>query len=603
MSLAIHLLGAPEVERDGVTAQSPRGNKPWALLVHLLRSERPPSRQQLASLLFPDADDPFGALRWSLSQLRRLLGSDAVLEGDPLRLDLSKRAFVDVEVLSKDTWTEAIQIPGLGRPLIEGVDLPRSPAFQLWLENERRHLAGLTEAILHEAAHASLARGAFEAAADHATRLVALNPFDENSQVLLVRCLRAANQPKAAARQVEVCTELFRKELGVEPSPALRTAVASAVDVAGGRHISARGAILAKLEAGESAVAAGALEAGLEALRGAATAARTGADRHLHARTMVALGSALVHAARGGDEEGAAALYEASAVAEELEDGTLAATALREIGWVELLRARYDRAEASLLRAAELAAGNDSELGWIHSVLGACRADTGDYPGARGSLASAVESAGRAGDSHAGAFARTLLGRLHLLCGEPTEARRALDGALELARAESWTSFIPFPESLRAEVDLMTGDVTTAAERFEHAFALGCQLGDPCWESIAARGLGLVAAAQGDMTRALELLDEAPRRCRRLPDSYLWVEAYAFDALCAVGIDNGWEAAGRWVDDLEAMASRGGMRELVVRAALHRAELGDEGAAEAAQALAGGIDNDALADLLDSSLS
>jgi hypothetical protein len=57
--------------------------------------------------------------------------------------------------------------------------------------------------------------------------------------------------------------------------------------------------------------------------------------------------------------------------------------------------------------------------------------------------------------------------------------------------------------------------------------ALGEQLGDPCWESIAARGLGLVAAANGHRDEALGLLEEAPRLCRRLPDSYLWIEAYA----------------------------------------------------------------------------
>ncbi|CAN5313956.1 hypothetical protein BH20ACT22_BH20ACT22_05670 [soil metagenome] len=602
MSLTINLLGPPQVERAGAVADAPRGHKPWALLVYLLRSEGAPTRQQLAGLLFPDADDPLGALRWSLSQLRRLLGNEAGLEGDPLRLDLPKRTTVDVDVLSKGTWVEAVGLTGLGRPLIEGVGLPTSPAFELWLENERRHVAGLTEAVLHEAAQASLARGAIDAAADHASRLVALNPFDENSQVLLVRCLRAANRPEAAARQVAACTELFRKELGVEPSPALRTA-AAIVDPAASRHISAHGAILAKLEAGESAIVAGALEAGLEALRGAATAARTGADRHLHARTMVALGSALVHAARGSDEEGAAALHEASAVAEKLNDRALAATALREIGWVELLRARYDRAEAFLLRATELASGDDSELAWVQSVLGACRADTGDYREARHALDSAIERADRAGNAHAGAFARALLGRLFLLCGELTQAREALDDSLERARGDSWTSFIPFPESLRAEVDLITGDLGAAKERLEHAFALGCQLGDPCWESIAARGLGLVAAAEGDINHSLELLDDAPRRCRRLPDSYLWVEAYAMEALCAVGIEHGSEATGRWVNDLEAMASRSGMRELVVRAAVHRARLGDEGAAEAARALAAGIDNPILADLLSTDAS
>lgn len=597
MGMIIDLLGPPQVERNGVAVKSPRGHKPWALLTYLLRSEVPPSRYQMASLLFPDADDPLGALRWSLSQLRGLLGSDAILEGDPLHLDLPTGTFVDVDVLSKGTWVEALQIRGLGRSLIEGIELPTSPAFELWLENERRHVTGLTEAVLHEVALASLARGMYDDAANHATRLVALNPFDENSQVLLVRCLRAADRREAAARQVEAATKLFREELGVHPSPALRAA-ATAPDGRSGHQRQGNSAILAKLEAGRSAVAAGAFEAGLEALRGAAAAARVGIDRHLHARTMVALGSALVHAALGSDEEGVAALHEASAVAEDLDDPVLAATALREIAYVDLLRARYDRAESSLVRAAELAAGDNAELAWIKSVQGACRTDIGDYGAGHTPLVSAIDDADRADDAHAAVFASTMLGRLHLLRGDLAAAKDALDDSIERARAGRWTSFIPYPESLRAEVDLIAGDVGVAEERLELAFALGCQLGDPCWETIAARGLGLVAAAHGDISRALELLDDAPRRCRRRPDSHLWIEAYALEALCAVGVEHGAEAAGRWVDEFEAMVSRNGMRELVVRAALHRARLGEPGAAEAARVLAAGIDNPALDELL-----
>lgn len=37
----------------------------------------------------------------------------------------------------------------------------------------------------------------------------------------------------------------------------------------------------------------------------------------------------------------------------------------------------------------------------------------------------------------------------------------------------------------------------TAPENgFEHAYTLGCQVGDPCWESVALRGRGLLAAAR-----------------------------------------------------------------------------------------------------------
>jgi hypothetical protein len=70
-ALAIHLLGKPTVVRDGRLVLPPKGRKVWALLAYLVSSDRVTSRQQLARLLFDEADDPLGALRWNLAQLAR----------------------------------------------------------------------------------------------------------------------------------------------------------------------------------------------------------------------------------------------------------------------------------------------------------------------------------------------------------------------------------------------------------------------------------------------------------------------------------------------------------------------------------------------------
>lgn len=104
-----------------------------------------------------------------------------------------------------------------------------------------------------------------------------------------------------------------------------------------------------------------------------------------------------------------------------------------------------------------------------------------------------------------------------------------------------------------------------------------------------------MAAAQGDIPAALQWLEDARRRCRRLPDSWLWVEAYALEALCRVAVASGVPTAPQWIGELEAVAGRAGMRELLVRATLHRARLGHAGALDAARMLAAGIDNQALA--------
>ena len=309
VGLTIHLLGAPRVEQAGATPEAFRGHKAWGLLAYLVLTRVPPSREQVASLLFPEADDPLATLRWTLSVLRRTMGEHAEIGGDPLRLSLPPGTFLDIDVLSRGSWIEAIALPGLGHELLGGLVFRSSPGFEMWLENERRHIAGMTSGVLHEAALALLARGRAADAAHHAAELVRLNPYDENPHVLLVRCLRAAGDPEAAMRHVETCTELFKRDLGIEPTPALRTAaVATEVVVAG--RVSGRAEVLAQLEAGEAALAAGVGEAGLHRLRGALTAARRIGDRELLAGALVALGGALVHSARGTDEEGAAALHE-----------------------------------------------------------------------------------------------------------------------------------------------------------------------------------------------------------------------------------------------------------------------------------------------------
>ena len=144
------------------------------------------------------------------------------------------------------------------------------------------------------------------------------------------------------------------------------------------------------------------------------------------------------------------------------------------------------------------------------------------------------------------------------------------------------------------DVDLGEGHVDAAAAAYEHAYALSIQLGDPCWEGLALRGIGLVADQRGDAEAAVRWVAEAPTRCVRLPDAWLWVEGYCLDALCVLAIEHRRPEAARWVADLEALATRTGMRELVARAYLHRGRLGDRAAAEAARVLAAEVDNPAV---------
>jgi len=591
VGLAIHLLGAPRVERDGHALPAPRGHKVWGLLAYLNRSDGGASRKHLAELLFEDAEDPLAALRWNLSELRRLLGNGG-LRGDVLELTLASTAYVDVDVVTLGTWAEALCVPGLDRELLEGMSFSGSPSFDVWLATERRHLQATAEAVLREAALARLAAGAVTEAADLAGRLVRRNALDENYQALLVRSLAAAGDGVGAARQAAACRELFKRELGVQPGATLEAAMRTVTATPTARPAIGRAAAVAQIEAGEAAIGAGVLDAGLECLRRAIVEADAIDDAALRTRARVALGGALVHAARGRDEEGATALHEALAIGQDA-SSPLAAAACRELGYVEFLRGRYERALVWLQRAAPLAGDDRAEQARIAIVHGAALSDTAHYAAAITMLRDAEALANGVGDLKQVAYALSMLGRALLLHGDLQAATEALDRSVTLAQ-RGWTAFVPWPQSLRAEVDLMRGDVGAAAERFEHAFALGCQLADPCWEGIAGRGLGRVAIARGESQRAVEILIDAIARCVRLPDAYLWGKAYALDVLCGEAVAHAMHQTSAWIDEMQSLAARCGMRELTVRSHLHRAALGDSASAAAARLLACEIDNPAL---------
>jgi DNA-binding SARP family transcriptional activator len=99
-TLAIRLLGSPEIERDGAVVAPPRGHTAWAVLAYVTLAERPVARTPLAGLIFGDAADPRGALRWTLAELRRALGVPGSLRGDPVEPALPGGAAVDVLALA-----------------------------------------------------------------------------------------------------------------------------------------------------------------------------------------------------------------------------------------------------------------------------------------------------------------------------------------------------------------------------------------------------------------------------------------------------------------------------------------------------------------------
>ncbi len=406
----------------------------------------------------------------------------------------------------------------------------------------------------------------------------------------------AATVPSAAEAQLSACAALLRRELGLEPGPELALA-------ARGDDGPERGAVgdpqLARdqLKAGRVAIDAGAVEPGIECLRLACSEAAISKDPALRAACLAELGTALIHALRGRDEEGSAILHEALAAAEGADQRPIAVTALRELGYVDVQAGRNASAGRWLARALRLSQG-DGERAGVLALRGMLLSDRAHYDAALQLLAESVEGARRSGAARQAAFSLSLIGRVHLLRDELAPATSAVERSLALATDERWQSFLPWPEALEGEIAVREGRFEEAEDRLDHAFKLSCSLADPCWEAAAARATGLLHVGLGDSEKAREWLADARIRVNRVSDPYQWMHGYVLDASAGLAVHTGDSEAREAAQSLETLAARAGMREFTVRAHAYRAQLGDRGALGAARSLAGAIDNPALDDLL-----
>ncbi|GIU99360.1 MAG: hypothetical protein KatS3mg014_0976 [Actinomycetota bacterium] len=125
-------------------------------------------------------------------------------------------------------------------------------------------------------------------------------PLEESAREPLIRALAASGDRAAAARQVAAWVELFRRELGVEPGPAVYAAAeATGVTATVTRRLGPGGGPgAARRRGGRDRRRRARRGTRVPAPRGGPRRTPCG-DLELKARSLLALGSALAHAARG----------------------------------------------------------------------------------------------------------------------------------------------------------------------------------------------------------------------------------------------------------------------------------------------------------------
>jgi hypothetical protein len=157
-------------------------------------------------------------------------------------------------------------------------------------------------------------------------------------------------------------------------------------------------------------------------------------------------------------------------------------------------------------------------------VLGACESDRADYDRAEATLEDGIARLRALGDRWE-AFAISFLARLRLLAGRYQEARVLGEAAISRCQATGWLSLVPWPMVVAAEAALRLDPSLDHDATFDRAYALSCEIGDPCWEAFSLRGKGLVAHAAGRDEDARRLFTAGLERARSLPDIYAWAPA------------------------------------------------------------------------------
>jgi DNA-binding SARP family transcriptional activator len=584
----IRLLGPPAIERPDGEGRQPRGRKAWALLAYLVVRHAAAHRSQLASLLFPDAEDPLGALRWNLSELRRALGPGAVLGGDPLSLLLPLGYRCDVDAA---TGFQEVQAPDLAPAgeLLEGLSFADCPAYDAWLTTERHRIRNCVQTLLYEGALTALASGAPQDSAGLAGRAVEMDPFNADFHAVLIRALLATGDRVGARDHASRCAELFQRELGVGMPPEVQRALQAPARRTGAELPATPVTVRSYLDAAKSCLAAGAVDRALEHLRLATVLADRTADSDLRAESLLALAGALIHSAGGRGAEVDDLLHRALSFTPEGVSG-VAAAAYRELGFVSAQRGTPARAGRWLEQAEAAAQGMPEELARIFGVRGMTTSDVAQYDVALTALKKSDDLAAATGSGRQQAFTAAMTGRVQLLLGEYQDAAVSLDRSLAAIAAEHWTAFRPLAESLRGETYLALGQLDEAGQMIEHAAVLAELSGDRCYMDASANAQVKLNVARGNTPDAAQWIARG-----LMPHPwYVWFRARVLDTACQFAINTNSPDAVRYAAELSDVASRSGLRELVVRAHSHRAVLGDTAAGEAIPLLARDLRNPAL---------
>jgi DNA-binding SARP family transcriptional activator len=209
-----------------------QGRLAFAFLVS--ERQRPVTKDELTSIVWPGAPprEVETAVAAILSKLRsalRQVAPETVLEvrSGTIQLRLPSDAWIDLEHAanaidlaegalragnSPVAWSHAVPLVVIvRRPFLPGDEAP-------WIEARRTKLRSLLVRSLHILSQVAAATGEHALAVQYATDMIELEPFQETGYRHLMQMHAHMGNRGEALRVFGKCRELFRDELGADPS-------------------------------------------------------------------------------------------------------------------------------------------------------------------------------------------------------------------------------------------------------------------------------------------------------------------------------------------------------------------------------------------------
>jgi pimeloyl-ACP methyl ester carboxylesterase/DNA-binding SARP family transcriptional activator len=223
--MQLRLLGPMAVIADGKPVPLPASRKTRALLGYLAAEGKPVRRERLCRLFWEVPDDPKGALRWSLSKLRGLVGEAIVADRetaalDPTGLDIDYAALKNAAANLAATPTErleAICASASGLFMCD-LELPNCDEFNAWLIAVCEDSRAWLDQVCAELVRRDLPP---DQLLPHVRAWVERSPHDPEPEEALIRLLLAAGREEEAEQQRALAIRRLA-DAGVPATAALR---------------------------------------------------------------------------------------------------------------------------------------------------------------------------------------------------------------------------------------------------------------------------------------------------------------------------------------------------------------------------------------------